>query len=402
MAIYEYIPEKETLYSSFRKISCMKITSVDAMVGHLCDLADQLRDTVLALENLRTRELARVLAKSGSTLSSISPKLLNELRREWEASPSTEDREALAQAVSELEAEQNHAREQFSACYFPAVKKIRDKCYAVSQSHMADYVMETLADKRKTLDRLAKLSSEALLPLMKNLEDQIAEIDKSISEKLDANVFDEALKLLPSNETFADLAALVEKHSRKPDPEGADKPKAPAETENLPDKGKAAEKTAENTKEPENLALETVRTVAKKAAGSAGTASLASAIPEAAALKLAYQALRSTLSYISETEHVCSQISKRAKLREALDALTKKYDEVQEEYQAVSFDIADLDRLFQFLEQVGDYFTETEKLDITLTAYAEALRNADNNPEAYDGIFLMLRQYMSKLDLIWH
>ncbi len=401
MAIYEYVPEKETLYTAFRKISSTKITSADSMVSHLCDLSDQLRDTILSLENLRTRDLARVMAKIDTTRTALSPKLLNELRQEWTSAVSETDKETLAQAISDIESEQNNAREEFSAFYFPVVKKIRDKCYIISQSHMADYIIETLADKRKTLDRLAKLSKETLLPLMKNLQDQIAAIDKNLSAKLDANIFDEALQLLPSNETAAELAALVEKSSRMPDQKSASKPESPAETENLPDQGKAAEKTAAETKEPENLKLDTVKTIAGKASGNTDLTSLMGAVPEAAALQLAYKALRSTLTYISETDHFCSQLSKRTKLREDLDALTKKYDEIQEKHRAVSFDIEDLDRLYQFLDQTGNYFTEAEKLDTTLTAYATALNSAANNPAAYDGIFLMLRQYMQKLELIW-
>lgn len=399
MAIYEYVPEKETLYSTYRKISSTKITSADAMVGHLCALSDQLRDNILSLEGLRTRDLAKVLAKADTTLMELSPKLLNELRREWAATAAGDDKEALAQAISDMEADQDHAREQFNAFFFPAVKKIRDKCYIVSQSHMADYIVETLADKRKTLDRLAKLSKETLLPLMKNVETQIAEIDKELSGKLDANIFDEALKLLPSNETVAELAALVEQNKCTPSQESASKPEPPAEAETLPDKGKSAAETAEATEEPECLELNTVKTIANNTGSNIN--SLLTAIPEEAALKLAYQALRSVLGYISEADHICSQISRRKKLREDLDALTKKYDEIQGEYRVVSFDIEDLDRLYQFLDQVGSYFTEVEKLDTTLTAYADALHNATDKPSAYDGIFLMLRRYMQKLELIW-
>lgn len=401
MAIYEYVPEKETLYSAYRKISCTKITSTDSMVSHLCSLSDQLRDTILSLESLRTRDLAQVMAKIDTTRDALSPKLLNELRQEWSAATEGPDKEVLSQAISDIESEQSRAREQFNAFYFPVVKKIRDKCYIISQSHMADYIIETLADKRKTLDRLAKLSQETLLPLMKNLENQIAEIDKDLSAKLDANIFDEALQLLPSNETVSELAALIEKSKRTPNQNSASKPKSPAEAEKLPDQGKAAKKTADETKEPENLKLDTVKTLAGKASGNTGTTSLMGAIPEAEALKLAYKTLRSTLTYISETDHFCSQLSKRTKLREDLDALTKKYDDLQEKHCIVSFDIEDLDRLYQFLDQTGNYFTEVEKLDTTLTAYATALHSAANNPAAYDGIFLMLRQYMQKLELIW-
>lgn len=416
MAIYEYIPEKDILYSSYRKISSTKRTSADAMIGHLCDLADQLRDTVLSLENLRTRELAKVFVRIDTTQASLFPKILSELRREWEAAPEGADKEALAQAIAEMEEDRGRAREEFNQVFFSTVKKIRDKCYVVSQCHMADCVIETLADKRKILDRLAKLSKETLLPLMKNLEGEIAQIDKDLSKKLDANIFDEALKLLPSTETVADLADLLEKNKRTPDQEEASKPETPAEAETLPDKGGAAKEAAEKTEEPEKLELITVKAVpaktddagnasekaaVKTTAGSMGISSLGSAIPEEAVLKLAYQAFQSTLTYISEADHVCKQISRRTKLREDLDALTKKYEEIQEQYNTVSSDIEDLDCLYRFLDQVGDYFTEVEKLDTTLTAYSTALYGAGKNAAVYDGIFLMLRRYMKKLELIW-
>lgn len=412
MPILEQVPEKKVLSDTYRKISSTKVTSSDPMVSHLCDLADQLRDHILVLENLRTRDLAKVLAKADSTLTALSPQIILELRQALEAAENEEDRASLKKSLTDLEAEQENAKVQFNDLYFQTVKQLRNKCYAVSQSSMADYIIETLADRRKTLDRLTKLSEKTLLPLMKNLEDQISGIDAELAKKLDENIFETVLRLLPDENTLTELVKKMEKTPKK---SAGATPATPAAAAQLPDEGEAAKAVAKNTDAPKPLGLTIVvpagdpaptpepapASNAPSAPMTASVSSLISAIPEEEALKLAYRTLQNALSCISESVTVSRQISRRLKLRESLDELRKKYSDVQQQYRTVSFDIEDLDRLYQFLNQVGTYFEEAEKLDITLTAYAEALNTASADPAAYYGIFLMLRQYMQKLELYW-
>lgn len=406
MPILEQIPEKKVFTDTYRKISDTKVTSADPMVKQLCQMADQLRDNILDLETLRTRDLAKVLAKVDTELAALSPKLILELQQALDKAENEEEKADLRRALDKQELAGKKAREQLNAAYFQTAKQIRDKCYNVSQSGMADYIIETLADRRKTLDRLTKLSEETLVPLMKKLEEQIADIDANLAEKLDENIFEKALRLLPNE---SDLVALVKKATMAPVKSAGTQPNPPAAAD-LPDEGKAAGTVAKKTDTPKPLSIDTVVSSGEQAAKSSAAlssnaalslASLTSVIPEEEALKLAYQALQNVLSCISDNIKVTQQISKRLKLRESLDDLRQKYEDIQQQYRTISFDIENLDRLNQFLDQTGAYFTEAEKLDITLTAYAEALNTASADPAAYYGIVLMLRQYMQKLELIW-
>lgn len=424
MAIQLYYPDRKAMENSYRRLSKIVIVTDDPAVRALWESACQIKRSINELDVLRNRGLAKALSCAKSKCYDLTLPEMREMLLCLEDKALTEEqRDSVVMEARELLKVFEGAKKAFEGNYYPVVKQIRDRCYSLSQSHLADDLIQVFALKRKQLDDLAIWSQDVLAPLLKDLQGQLKSIDASIDEIVDKNVFDKIREMLPDQSNLAELVKQLSKvtpskdsdaETKKPDGKDSD-----ADTE-MPDEktadtdsqstenGKeidtknADEETKKLVEQTTTPKISAIPVVSLNSALSSGVgAAISSAAPEEAALKLAYEAVQNGLKFLSETTNLYKMITAREKLRKKVDELQEKYDRAMEQYQKVAQEMKNLDRLQDFLKEASAYHQEMEQMAATLTAFANGLSNAKKHRICYVMVFQYLKRYLERLDLIW-
>lgn len=410
MAIQLYYPDRKGMENCYRRLSKIVIVTDDPAVSTLWQSACQIKASIGELDVLRSRDLAKVLSCAKSQCYNLTLPEMKEMLLCLEDKTLTEEqRDSVLMEARELLKVFEGAKKAFERNYYPVVKQIRDRCYSLSQSHLADDLIQVFALKRKQLDDLAIWSQETLAPLLKELEGQLKTVDASIDEIVDKNVFDKVREMLPDQTNLAELVKQLSKAApSKEEDEETKTPSAGSSEAKISENGgeldtrDADEETQKLVKQVTTPKASLIPIVRLKSALSSGAgAALSDAAPEEAALKLAYEAVQNGLKFLSETTNLYKLITKREKLRKKVDELQEKYDRAMEQYCKVAQEIKNLDRLQEFLKEASAFHQEMEQMAATLTAFANGLSHAKQHRICYIRVFQYLKRYLERLDLIW-
>lgn len=468
MPILERIPNRKLMRGSLRVIQGTAVVSGNAgTVKTLWESAQGLWGLVRELEELRTKNLVGVYAGGrGAYRQLVPPPELEKLQQELaEEGRSPKEREKITQAIGELCEDYANRRGKFEDDFFQTVRRMRAHCLSLAESDLADRIIEVYNHKAEELQKEFTWAQDSIKPLILSLQEQIASVDKSISEIASKNFFDRILELMPGQSTINGLALPVSKQSNfafeigtkpppllsKPEKKSAEtqtdvpaqrtdsggQTDAPADstatttgqanqTDTPTDTRQRVEETVNSTptenpqpvstveigSSPQNTAPATTDAATQTAQG--GTvpkkvdyrelptqANLSGATPEAVLLKAAYETLQNGLKLFSTGANLYKLVTKYDNLRESLKELQDKYDESLKRYRELEQQLTDLERVRVVLNQVSVYQSEIELPVTTLKAYADALAEVRADPAVYYEIFRFLMDYLERLDLVW-
>lgn len=168
--------------------------------------AKQVRENILLLDGYVTKGLAAFYASLTSVTPHLQTESINELRKELINETDEAKRRIIEDSLKELQTEYNQYANEFIGSFNDILRSMHIQRTSLEDSTLYENCDKEYGMKEKDMISHLKHIENTLVPMLNEIKNQLATVDASLKERLSANLFTEAVELLPSTINLKDLS----------------------------------------------------------------------------------------------------------------------------------------------------------------------------------------------------